>query len=107
MAGPGQFNLLAILGFFGGAALLLGGIGTMIALPLHDRWPALAGVARRSLGGPRPEAAVRQGILFAVAVSILLLLAMLDMFDPAFVVAVLMLTGLLEAFLQSMPGNQI
>jgi hypothetical protein len=106
-ATTGVINVPAVLGFFGSALLLLGGVGTMVALPLHDRWPALAGVGRRSLAGPPPEAALRQGLLFALAVCILLLLAMLDMFDPAFVLAVLMLTGLLEAFWQSWPGNRI
>ena len=32
---------------------------------------------------------------------------MFDLFDPAFVIAVLMLTGLLEAFWQSWPGNRL
>lgn len=103
----GLLNVPAVLGFFGGAVLLLGGAGTMIALPLHERWPMLAGVARRSLSAPPAEAALRQGLLFALAVCTLLLLAMFDLFDPAFVIAVLMLTGLLEAFWQSWPGNRL
>jgi len=106
-ADDGRMNLPAVIGFFGGAFLLLGGAGTMIAMPLHERWPSLAGVARRSLAGVPPEAALRQGILFGLAGCVLLLLALLDLFDPAFVLAVLMLTGLLEAFWQSWPGNRI
>ncbi len=97
----------ALLGFFGAALLLLGGMGTMLALPLHERWPALAGVQHRSLSAAPPEAALRQGLLFALAICILLLLAMFNQFDPAFVIAALVLTGLLEAFWQSWPGNRI
>lgn len=103
----GVLNVPAVMGFFGAALLALGGVGTMVALPLHERWPSLAGVGRRSLSAPPPEAALRQGLLFGLAICILLLLAMLDLFDSAFVIAVLMLTGLLEAFWQSWPGNHI
>lgn len=97
-------NLGAIIAFFGALLLFVSGIGTIAALPLHERWPALAGVDRRNPGlRPAPEAAVRQGILAALAVAALVLLSMLDLLDPAFVLVALLLTGLIEAFWQASP----
>lgn len=74
----------------------VGSIGILVAAHLHQRWPALAG--RNS--PPRPLVAVRQGILFALAITLIALLALLKLFDLTFVLIILLLAGLTEAFLQ-------
>ena len=101
---PGDLNLTAVIGLFVAVLLLVAGMGTAIALALHERFPALAGVDVRQPGTtPAPEAAVRQGILAAFTADVLLLLALLRLLDPAFVVVALLLTGLVEAFWQNRP----
>ena len=100
----GSFRLPALVGFFAGALLLVGGMGTALALVLHERFPALAGVDPRRPGdGAAPEAAVRQGILSGATAAVLLLLGLFDLLDIAFVIVVLLLAGMVEAFWQNRP----
>ncbi len=96
----GQLNMAALALFFGGLLIVVGGIGSLIALALHNRWPFLAGVRSRRVK-PDPAVAIRQGALLALGVAVLGLLALWHVLDIAFILVALVLVGLLEAFLQS------
>ncbi len=61
---------------------------------------AYPGVRRRRTR-PAPGVALRQGMLLAVAVLTLALLAFFQFLDVVFVLVTFLLVGLLEAFLQS------
>ncbi len=76
----------------------LSGVSALLALALHRRWPALAGSRGRTAD---PAVALRQGALFAAALLAVLLLALFDMADAAFIVVAFLLAGLIEAFVQS------
>ncbi len=103
----GSVNVPAVLGFFAALLLLVTGLGAVVALALHERWPQLAGVDRRYPGmGAAPEAALRQGFLAAVAAAALAGLSMAGLFDAAFVIAALVLVGLVEAFWQTRPFDR-
>ena len=103
----GAANVPALAGAFLALAALAGGLGAIVALALHRRWPALAGVDRKRTGGAtarataRPAVALRQGALVGVAAAALAGLSALEMLDPAFAIATLLLLGLVEAFWQS------
>ena len=97
----GAANVAALVGAFAALLALAGGLGTVAALALHRRWPALAGVERGTRRTARPAAALRQGTLAGVAVAALAGLSALEMLDPAFAIATLLLLGLIEAFWQS------
>lgn len=100
----GAANVVALSAAFIALAALVGGLGTVVALALHRRWPALAGAERgnrRAVNAPRPSAALRQGVLAGVAVATLAGLSAAQMLDPAFAIATLLLLGLIEAFWQS------
>ncbi len=80
------------------ALAALGGVSALFALALHRRWPALAG----SKGGTAdPAVALRQGALFAAALLAVLVLALFEAADVAFVVVAFLLAGLIEAFAQN------
>ena len=80
--------------------VLVWGLGTMLALALHRRWPGLAGRSGQ-LYMAQPEVAMRQGALLAVGLGFIAVLAYLQMLDaPFFIVTILMLI-LFEAFVQS------
>lgn len=99
-----DLNLGAVIAFYSALLLLVTGLASIAALPLHDRWPALAGVDRRHPGvRPAPEVALRQGFLVALAVIVLVLLRMFQVLDPAFILVALLLAGLVEAFWQARP----
>jgi hypothetical protein len=94
-----QWNLAVIALFLAALALLSSGIGTIIALALHRRWPALSGVrARRA---PQPETAVRQGVWLGITITIWAVLALLRLVDITFILITVLLVGLLETFIQS------
>lgn len=94
-----QWNLAVIALFLAALALLSSGIGAIIALALHRRWPALSGVrARRT---PQPETAIRQGVWVGIIITIWALLALLRMVDITFILVTVLLVGLLETFIQS------
>lgn len=104
-ATDGALNIPALVSFFGAVLLLVSGLASVAALALHDRWPSLAGVDRRHPAfAPAPEAALRQGILLALAVCLLFVLALFGLLDPAFAIVTLLLVGLVEAFWQNRPS---
>jgi hypothetical protein len=98
----GELNPLALVGFFIGLILLIGGLGALAALALHERWPALAGATAGSTknGRPTPTVALRQGGLLAAIVAALAALSMVGLLDPAFVIVAFVLGGLVEAYFQ-------
>ncbi len=100
----GALNLPAVVGLFGALLLFVAGLGTVGALALHERWPAIAGVNSRHPGAkPAPEAALRQGILLALALTIMLALSAASLLDPAFVLVALLITVLIEGLWQVRP----
>lgn len=96
----GNMNNAGLVLFFLGLLALVFGLGALVALALHRRWPGLAGVrdARRRAD---PWVAARQGVLLAVAVGVMLLLTLLHMLDLAFALVTLVLAGLIEGFFQN------
>jgi ABC-type branched-subunit amino acid transport system permease subunit len=96
----GDMNNAALILFFLGLLALVFGLGSLVALALHRRWPNLAGV-RDPRRRADPWVAARQGLLLAVAVGVMLLLALLRMLDIAFALVTLVLAGLVEGFFQN------
>jgi hypothetical protein len=96
----GQTNNAALLLFLLGLLALVFGLGSLVALALHRRWPGLAGV-RDPRRRPDPWVAARQGILLALAVGVMLLLTLMRMLDVAFALVTLVLAGLIEGFFQN------
>lgn len=96
----GQVNSAALILFMAGLSALVFGFGSLVALALHRRWPALAGTYDRRRR-PQPWIAMRQGLLLATAMGVLLVLALWRALDIAFVFVTLVLAGLLEGFFQS------
>jgi hypothetical protein len=96
----GQTNNAAIILFLFGLLALVFGLGSLVALALHRRWPALAGV-RDSRRRPDPWVAMRQGTLLALAIGVMLLLTLVRMLDIAFALVTLVLAGLIEGFFQN------
>jgi hypothetical protein len=94
----GQLDLPMLVLFLLALLLLVTGVGTAVALLIHRQWPSLGGSKRRSLS--KPNVALRQGFLFACAIIANLLLALFQMFDLVFVLVLLLLAGLVEAYLQ-------
>lgn len=96
----GETNNAALLLLSLGLLTLVFGLGSLVALALHRRWPALAGVrdVRRRAD---PWVAARQGVLLALAVGVMLLLTLLRMLDVAFALVTLVLAGLIEGFFQN------
>jgi hypothetical protein len=96
----GQTNNAAVILFFAGLLSLVFGLGSLVALALHRRWPALAGV-RDLRRRADPWVAARQGVLLALAVGVMLLLTLARMLDIAFALVTLVLAGLIEGFFQN------
>ena len=96
----GQINSAALILFLTGLLALVFGFGSLVALAVHRRWPALAGV-RDKRRRPEPWVALRQGTLLALAVAVMLALTLLRMLDIAFALVTLVLAGLLEGFFQN------
>jgi hypothetical protein len=96
----GQTNNAALLLFLLGLLALVFGLGSLVALALHRRWPGLAGV-RDPRRRADPWVAARQGLLLALAVGVMLLLMLLRMLDIAFALVTLVLAGLIEGFFQN------
>lgn len=95
----GELNRVAIFCFILSLALFCAAVGTLFCLLLHRRWPGLAGEPDL-VSLPDARSAVRQGLLFALGVSAMSLLALFKILDIAFVMVALVLVGLLEIFLQ-------
>jgi MFS family permease len=101
-AAEGRLNPAALLAFMLALFLLAGGLGGLIALRLHERWPTLAGVKTRRLQQPLPvEPALRQGILVGLVAVVWAALAMARMLDIAVLLVTLLIAGLAEAYVQS------
>lgn len=96
----GQINNAAVLLFLLGMLASVFGLGTLVALALHRRWPALAGV-RDPRRRADPWVAARQGVLLALAVGVMLVLTLTRMLDLAFAMVTLVLAGLIEGFFQN------
>lgn len=98
-----QLSATALLYFFGALFLVTAGAGALVALALHQRWPALAGRRRSGRPGQRQpsDGAVRQGILFGVTVVTLTALSILRILDITFALVTLLLVGLVEAYAQT------
>ena len=103
-AAEGVLNVPAVVGLFCALLLFSTGLCTVGVLALHESWPALAGVNSRQPGAtPAPEAALRQGILLALAFTTLLALSARSLLDPAFVLVALLITVLIEGLWQVRP----
>jgi len=101
-AAEGRLNPAALLLFMLALFLLVGGLGGLLALRLHERWPGLAGVKTRWPQQPLPvEPALRQGILIGLTVVVWTALAMARMLDIAVLLVTLLIAGLAEAYVQS------
>lgn len=96
----GQTNNAALLLFMLGMVALVFGLGALVALALHRRWPGLAGV-RDPRRRADPWVAARQGVLLSLAVGVMLVLTLLRMLDLAFALVTLVLAGLIEGFFQN------
>lgn len=96
----GSVNMAALILFLFGLLSLVFGLGSLVALALHRRWPALAGIRDRRRK-PQPWVALRQGALLALAVGVMLVLTLLRTLDIAFAMVTLVLAGLVEGFLQN------
>ena len=95
-------NSAALILLLVGLFLAVTGLGTLLALLLHRRWPLLAGQAPRRPGKPPPaRAAIRQGLLLGLTVVILATLSALGALDIIIVLVTLLLAGLVEAFAQA------
>jgi hypothetical protein len=98
-----RLSAMALLLFFSAVFLAMAGVGTLVALLLHRRWPALAGSvsprARRKES--LTEAALRQGILVGLVAAVITALSMLRVLDVAVLIVTLVVAGLIEAYAQS------
>ncbi len=98
VTGDGQTDLVVVGAFILASMIMVSGIAAFLFLPLHRRWPALAGTKR---GAPEPFVAIRQGLLTGATAGVLAVLALSQMLDIAFVTGTILIAGLTEAFLQS------
>jgi hypothetical protein len=96
----GETNNAALLLLFLGLLTLVFGLGSLVALALHRRWPSLAGI-RDPRRRADPWVATRQGLLLALAVGVMLVLTLMRMLDVAFALVTLVLAGLIEGFFQN------
>jgi hypothetical protein len=96
----GDVNWVAIALFLTGLLAVVFGLGALVALALHGRWPELAGWRERR-SRPDPGIAMRQGALLTLAVAVLAILALRGLLDLAFALVTLVITGLIEAFIQN------
>lgn len=93
-----DLNIPVVILFFAAIFVSTSTIFALVALRLHSYWPALAGAHGSK---PEPIVAIRQGLLFGVALIVIVLLALLRMLDIIFALVTFLLVGLLEGFLQS------
>jgi hypothetical protein len=96
----GEINSAALILFLTALLALIFGLGCLVALALHRRWPGLAGI-RDPRRRADPWVAARQGLLLTLAVGVMLVLALLQMLDVAFALVTLVLAGLIEGFFQN------
>lgn len=93
-----RINIPVIIIFFITVFVSASTIFALVGLRLHKRWPMLAGARGKT---PEPTIAVRQGLLFGLALIVIALLALVQMIDIIFVLVIFLLMGLLEGFFQS------
>lgn len=101
----GSLDLLAVALLYVGLLLGLWGLGTLIALWLHRRWPALAGSIEKKgskKNRARPATALRQGFLSSFSLCAIALFSMLHILDSIFVFVIILISGLLETYFQSL-----
>ncbi len=96
----GEPNAAALLMALLSAMLLMGGLGLILALALHRRWPRLAGASGPGIRA-EPAVALRQGTLLALGAGFILTLYYREMLDAAFFVVTILMLILFEAFVQS------
>jgi hypothetical protein len=97
----GNLNIPLIALFLGALFWAATGLGAVVALILHRRFPLLGGGSRYSAA--RPHFALRQGFLFACVLLANALLAFFALHDVIFLLATPLLAGLVEAYLQHRP----
>jgi hypothetical protein len=97
----GSLNSPLVVLFMGALLFAATGLGAIVALVLHRRFPGIGGGSRYS--APRPQFALRQGFLFACVLLANALLAFFGLFDVIFLLATPLLAGLVEAYLQHRP----
>ena len=95
----GAFNWPVVALFWLAIVLIAAGIGSLCAVILQRRWPRVGGARRYTPA--QPEIALRQGVLFAVALGAIVLLAFFHILDVVFVLVIGLLVGLLEVYLQN------
>jgi uncharacterized membrane protein YidH (DUF202 family) len=96
----GSINTPAVALFLLCLTVLLFGLVSLGALWLHLRWPALAGVYGKKKKPPA-SAALRQGLLIALALATVALLIVFRELDIILVLITFGLVGLIEAYVQS------
>lgn len=97
----GNLNTPLVTLFLGALLFAATGLGAVVALILHRRFPVLGGGSRYSAA--RPQFALRQGFLFACVLLANALLAFFGLMDVIFLLATPLLAGLVEAYLQHRP----
>jgi hypothetical protein len=99
----GELSAWALLTFFASLFVLTAALGSLAALVLHKRWPALGGQRFRPRWEENPpvEAALRQGILLGLVVATLTALSILRILDITFALVTMLLATLIEAFAQT------
>jgi hypothetical protein len=99
----GDLSIVALLLFFASLFLLAAGLGSLAALAMHQRWPALAGRRQRLRPNSPPpvESALRQGILIGLVAATLVALSIVRVLDITFVLVTILLAGLVEGFAQT------
>lgn len=101
----GALDILAVFLLFLGLLSGLTGIGTLLALSLHRRWPGLSGAKLGKNNGVIrlvTLAALRQGFLASVSLCAILLFSMLRILDSIFIFVIFLLVGLVETYFQSL-----
>ncbi|MEX1021171.1 MAG: hypothetical protein WDZ49_16040 [Litorilinea sp.] len=96
----GTMNTPAVALFVLAFAVLMFGLGSLIALWIHRRWPSLTGVSPKQKTVPG-NAALRQGFWVACAATIVAVLALMQELDIILVLITFGLMGLMEAYAQS------
>jgi hypothetical protein len=94
----GQTDLVVVGAFIVASMIMVSGVAAVVFLVFHRRWPAMAGAHR---GDPEPFVAIRQGMLTGATVGMFAMLALARMLDIAFVIGIILIAGLAEAYLQS------
>ena len=90
----GQDDIQAIALMFLGLFMATGGLGTLLAHKLHQHWPGMRGRGSR-------DVSLRQGLLLGLAVCLMCFMALFDLLDFAVAISILFLIVLLEMFLQN------